>query len=299
MRKRNLAYLALLGNVLIWGAALPIVKPALGQITPFHFLELRYWVASVCLLPILIYFWPKKNAGKTLTKIIAIETIQVLVSLTLLYLGLQSTQALTASLVSSAAPIFVTLGGILILKEREENREWLGLTLSLLGTAVIILSPNLFALYAPLSIGVLYLCGYLAANTLYLLAAKRHYQRENKLFITAVSSLLGLLGFTLLAPFMGSHPAILTLIQNADVVRAVAFMGILGTPVAMSLLLYGQSKIEASEAALFTYLQPLIYIPLSVFWLGDKVELYQMSGLFLICLGVFIAEKRTSKHPKR
>jgi hypothetical protein len=65
-----------------------------------------------------------------------------------------------------------------------------------------------------------------------------------------------------MSPLMGPTPPILDILNNSQVLMPVLYMGILGTPIAMSLLLYGQSKIEASEASLFTYLQPLVYIPL-------------------------------------
>ena len=72
-------------------------------------------------------------------------------------------------------------------------------------------------------------------------------------------------------------------------------MGILGSPIAVSLYLYGQDKIEASEATLFSYLQPLIYIPLAVFWLGEKIIPAQLIGLAIIAAGVYLAERRPSK----
>jgi drug/metabolite transporter (DMT)-like permease len=124
---------------------LPIVKPALNYITPYYFLYIRYLVASLLLLPLLYALWPKHASIKWLLKIISIESIQVLVSLGFLYLGLSQTPALTASLIGSAAPIFTTLAGILILKEREEKREWIGLVISLLGT----LTDNYYISYKP------------------------------------------------------------------------------------------------------------------------------------------------------
>ena len=120
-RSRKLAYLALIGNVIIWGAALPIVKPALTVITPYYFLQLRYFIAAIFLVPLLFFIWPEKNAVKSLKLIIPLEILQVLVSLTFLYQGLEYTPALTASLIGSTAPIFVTLGGVFWLKEKRKN----------------------------------------------------------------------------------------------------------------------------------------------------------------------------------
>jgi drug/metabolite transporter (DMT)-like permease len=298
-KKRKLAYLALLGNVVIWGAALPIVKPALHFITPYYFLQLRYIIASIFMVPLLLFVWPEKHAWKRLVYIIPIETVAVILGLTFLYKGLEYTPALTASLIGSTAPIFVTLGGIFFLHEREEKKEWLGLGLSVLGTLLILFSATgINHLATHNYIGLIYLGLYHIANVAYLLLAKRFYHQENKLFVTAIECLVGLIGFSFLAPLLGPTPPVAMLLSNPAVIRAVLYMGILGTPVAVTLLLYGQSKIEVSEASLFTYLQPLIFIPLSVLWLGDRLYPTQLLGLILIVAGVYLAESRR-RRPKQ
>ncbi|OGV95641.1 hypothetical protein A2W24_07130 [Microgenomates group bacterium RBG_16_45_19] len=291
-QKRRLAYLALLGNVVIWGAALPIVKPALEIITPYYFLLLRYLVAAVFMLPLLFFVWPK-HALASLKLIIPIEIVQIILSLGFLYAGLARTPALTASLIASTAPIFVTLGGLFFLKEREEKREWFGLSLSIFGTLILLLSSTTVDhTLSHNSLGIFFLLLYQLANMTYLLLAKKHYHHQNKLFVTAISCLVGLVGFSLLAPLLGPTPSMAYLFASPEVIRAVLYMGILGSPVALALLLYGQAKIEVSEATLFTYLQPLIYIPLSIIWLGDRFYPAQLLGLLLIVLGVILAESR-------
>lgn len=299
-RNRRLAYLALLGNVLIWGAALPIVKPALDVISPFYFLLLRYLVASAVMAPILVFIWPDRLTVKQLLTIIGLEFLQITVSLSILYQALALTSALTASLIGSSAPIFITLGGIYFLKERQERREWLGLSLSVTGTVFLILAS--FAVNGSGGttklLGISLLLGYQLINMAYLLLAKTLYHDLNKLFIAGVGCLVGLVSFLILAPLMGPIVPLTDLTQSPSVLFAVLYMGILGSPVAVSLYLYGQARIEASEASLFTYLQPLVYLPLTTLWLGEKLSLYQLLGLILIALGVFWAEHRPAQRGK-
>lgn len=293
-RSRKLAYLALIGNVIIWGAALPIVKPALDVISPYYFLLLRYLVASAIMAPILIFIWPDNLRVKTLLLIIGLEFLQITVSLSLLYQALAYTSALTASLIGSTAPIFITLGGIFFLKERQERKEWLGLSLSVLGTIVLIstsLVTNGSGGTTKL-LGISLLIGYQLVNMAYLLLAKKHYHQINKLFISGIGCFVGLLSFLILAPIMGPIIPLPLLATYPSVLLAVLYMGILGSPVAVSLYLYGQARIEASEAALFTYLQPLVYLPLTTLWLGDHLSATQIIGLVMIAFGVYLAERR-------
>jgi drug/metabolite transporter (DMT)-like permease len=294
---RTLAYLAIIGNVIIWGAALPLVKPALTFISPYNFLLLRYLVASFFMVPVIFIFWPKHFSFKLLGLIAGLEFLQVGLSLAVLYQGLAYTSALTAAFISSTAPIFVTLGGIIFLKERQERHEWTGLMLSVTGTVIIIFSSFLLNGSAGSTSlkGVSLILIYVLADMAYLLLAKKYYPHLNKAFITAVSCFVGLISYLIITPLVSPMANFTTIMNHPEIVRAVLYMGILGSPFAVGLYLWGQSKIEASEAAVFTYLQPLIYIPLSVLWLGDRLHPYQPIGLMFIILGVFITEKRRKK----
>jgi drug/metabolite transporter (DMT)-like permease len=296
-RDRKLAYLALLGNVLIWGAALPVVKPSLAFISPFQFLFYRYLVAAVVMAPIVWIIWPKQLTIRQLVIIIALEVLQVAVSLTLLYQALAITPALTASLLGSSAPIFVTLGGILFLKERQERNEWLGLGLSVLGTLILIFASTQNHGSGNSPLGVILMLGYLLTNLIYLLSAKVFYRRLNKLFIAGLGSLIGLIAYALITPIIDFIPPPSLILASTESVVAILYMGLLGSSLALALLLYGQSKIEASEASLFTYLQPLVYLPLSLLWLRESISPYQLLGLFIVVAGVLLAQLRVQRKP--
>jgi drug/metabolite transporter (DMT)-like permease len=90
--KRKKAYLALLINTILWGAALPLVKPALSYITPSQFLYFRYLLAAPLMFPFLIFLWLKiKPSLKVLTRIVLLEFFGTPLSLMILYQGLKQT----------------------------------------------------------------------------------------------------------------------------------------------------------------------------------------------------------------
>jgi drug/metabolite transporter (DMT)-like permease len=291
---RLLCIIALLGNVAIWGAALPIVKPSLSYTSPFGFLFWRYALAALLLLPIIFLKRPKNLKLKDIAIMGGIEWIHAGLGLVILYKGLELTSALEASFIGSTSPIFVILGGIYFLKEKQERREWLGLSLSILGTIIVILGgftghTNGFSPSVPgNSLIVLYSVSWMA----YVLLAKKFFVTYDKLYVASIGALTGFLFYTLLIPFIGPLPSFTTLLSTPPLLLAVLYMATLGTPIAIALFLYGQNKIEASEATLFTYLQPLIYIPLSVLWLGETIITSQLVGLAIIAAGVIIAEAR-------
>lgn len=295
--RRKTAYLCAIGTTIIWGAAFPIVKPSLEFIRPEQFLFLRYALAAICMLPILISSLQKKTFPyKNFWTIIGIECVSMAVLL-ILYAGLEKTAAIQASFILNTKPIIMTLAGIFLLKEIESHQEFVGLTISVIGTAIVIASPLFFGLGNSNSVNpninwgnsliLLAVC----IEVFYLLKVKKHYENIDKTLIVAISTIVGTLLFGSINLMTGNFPTS-QVFSHPEVLLAVGYMGILGTSIATSLSLKAYSLIESSEVVLFEYLNPLIYIPLSVLWLKDSLLPTQAIGISLVVVGVFIAEAR-------
>ncbi len=304
---RSLAYLALILNAAIWGAALPIVKPALEYVTPYQYLFYRYLIGTIFIFPLFIYLIKRHPLKpRQLLIIIALESLVMVIGHSLLYLGLDLTTSLEASIIGITSPVFITLGGLFFLKEKEERHEAVGLFIALAGTLIVTLEPYLSSNRLSLggTQGNLLVLSYVLIWTFYNLVAKRIYPKINKLLITSIglfSSTLAL-GFLVLLDQPLSPLAALNfhtnLLFQPSVLFASLYMGTLGTIAAVSLYIYGLSHIEASEASLFSYLQPLVAIPLAVVWLSEPFSLLSSAGLIFIAFGVIIAQIRTSTRKK-
>ena len=72
-------------------------------------------------------------------------------------------------------------------------------------------------------------------------------------------------------------------------------MAIPGGIIAFALYLYAQSKIEVSEANLFTYLNGVVSIPAAYFLLGEKPSLFTLIAILIITYGVIRAETKAHK----
>lgn len=300
--KRARAYAYLLINTVTWGAALPLVKFGLPFTTPFRYLFYRYCIAVLCSIPIFWYY--RKIIAKHLTSLPAIlgtELIGTTLALSLLYLGLSRTSALEASFIATTSPIFLTIGSIFFLREREERHEWMGLILAFLGTALLVLLPYLA--------GNVHADGSLSGNILvllqniaivaYFILAKRHYKKLPKLLVAAISFVVGVVSFFLLSLFEAAGS--LTSFSRAvevDLLRPevwfiAVYMAVFGSIVGLTAYIKGQDAIEVSEAGLFTYLQPIVAIPLTYVLFQETLTIaHVVAGTFVI-LGVLIAESRS------
>jgi len=294
-KNRKIAYLALGINAIVWGASLPLVKLALDYTSPYQYLFYRYLIVVPLTFPVLIYLLYKyKPKIKKVFEIILMELVGTTLVLAILYEGLARTTAIDASLISSTAPLFVILGGILFLKEREEKREWIGVIVALFGTLIIILEPviqngGIFSRSSLFGNGLIFIQTIIWA--IYLIIAKKRYKNVPKLLVVTISFWVGLITFGVLS-FITSDAPILSDLAIPVVRNAALYMAIFGSLIGLTLYLYGQNLIEASEAALFSYLQPLIAIPLSIYILGDNLNILSIIGIVFIVLGVYLAEIR-------
>jgi len=299
---RSKAYLALLLNAVIWGAALPIVKPALDHISPYQYLFYRYLIAAPLAAPLLVILARKhKTTLKKLFGIIGLELLGVTGALSFLYQGLSRTTSLEATLIANAAPVFIIIGGILFLKEKEEGHELFGLLLAIAGVTVLTLEP-LTALANGLHLsltGNLFVLGHNLFWAAYILLAKRYYKGVSKLLISSISLWVGLISFLVLTLLTDSTGSAANLISNIgihlslpSVLLAAVYMAVLGSIVAVPAYIYGNDLIEASEASLFFYLQPLITIPLATLWLKESLTIPMIAAALLSTLGVVIAQRR-------
>jgi drug/metabolite transporter (DMT)-like permease len=313
---RKIAYFFLTISTLVWGASLIIVKPAYDHTTPFRFLLYRYVLAGLFSLPFLFHYFKKiKNIFSKISLIFCLELIGTTLGLSFLYIGLNHTTAIEASLLTSTAPIFVVIAGILFLKEKQEKREWIGLAIAFLGTLALTVLPiykEMNGGAGQISIqGNLLVLAYNIATAIYFILAKKYYKTLPKLFVTSISFYVGMVSFFLLSFWeIFSVQNSVNLMQNISfsfehlfysimqdwshksVIISSVYMAIFGSIIGLTAYIKGQDKIEASEASLFTYLQPLVYIPMGIYWLQESIHWTQAVSIIIILIGVTVAEKR-------
>lgn len=302
------AYFFLLVNTLTWGAAFVITKPAFDVTTPFRFLLYRHALALLLTLPLIWYYRSTiLTLGKKILTIIGLELVGNTLALSLLYEGLKRTNVVEANLLSTSLPIFVILGGIFLLKEKQEKHEWLGLSIAVAATLYL----TVFPLVMTGSVDGISLVGNVLviasniANMFYFPLAKRAYQKIPKFLVTTISFWVATASYLLLSLVelggsMGTFMTHITVDFAAPSVWiAVGYMAIFGSIIGLTAYIKGQDGIEASEASFFYYLQPLVYLPLAYWFLGEAVTFAQLVSLLVIFVGVAIAEQRAPKPSRR
>lgn len=299
-KSRRLAYIALITTAVIWGSTIVVAKGTFSTLSPLEFLYFRYLLATLISFPFLLYFLLKlKPKISTLLKISLLEIFGTALPLLLLYEGVSRTSAIESSLISATSPIFTVLGGIIFLKERETKREWQGLALSFFGTLLLIIEPLFLGDTHILTYsfsGNLLVLFYNLLWTIYCLFAKRHYRGVSKILVSLVAFPFYTFVYLLIFFFSGlPTPPLSLLISNPTLITSLLYITIFSSFIAGTLYIYGQDKIEASEASIFTYLQGVIAIPIAFLLLQEKPTFITILAVLLIAYGVYQAERK-SKH---
>ena len=294
-RKRLSTYLLLTLTSVIWGIAGPVIKHTLQFLPPFTFLFWRFLLASIIFLPFLIWRVKKeKETLKSLLPIIPIGFLGIPLCLTFVFLGFERTSALDGTILGALAPIFIVLAGVLFLKEKVTKLETLGLIIAIAGSVVMISQPLLegsaFAQKNLLGNLLIILSG--IVWTAYIIASKKEFKKHSPFVITAVSFITGLVIIFPIALIESNFqiPNYQLLITNYSALGGLLYMVIFSSIIGYLAFEQGLKLIEASEASLFAYLQPIFAAPAAVLWLGEKITSPFLLGAGIIALGVFLTE---------
>lgn len=300
-KKRLTAYLLLTITAAIWGVAAPVIKVTVAVIPPFAFLFWRFLLTSLIFLP--LFLWRVKKEKETLTSLLPLIPLGFLgvpATLVFVFLGFERTSAMDGVVIAALAPIFIVAAGILFLKEEVNRLETVGLALAVAGTIVIVTQPLLGnGLFASQNLkGNLLILISDFIWTAYVILSKEEFKRHSPFVITAVSFFVGLVTILPLTLFEQQENIFnfQSLIIESGALWGLLYIILLSSVVAYFTFQWGLSLIEASEATLFAYLQPIFAAPAAIFWLGEKISFPFLLGAAIITLGVILTEYRPRKN---
>jgi drug/metabolite transporter (DMT)-like permease len=288
--------LALIIANIIWGAASPIFKLALQNIPPFTLAFLRFSIASLILFP----FIHKElhdftNEVRNWKDIIGYAITGVTINIIFFFLGLRLTTSITAPLIASSGPIILLVFAAIFLNEQPTAKKIAGAMVAFMGVVLLIIQPildkgfdgsligNLFLLFATLGA---------VGQTIY---GRKLAHKYSPLPLTFWAFLIGTITFIpLTIPEIINFPPL-----DYRGLTGIVFGAIFSSTIAYSLYTWGLSKIEASEAGLFAYIDPVIALLIAYPLLGERPTSLYLIGGALVFIGIFVAENRLNYHPLR
>ncbi|MGE5547851.1 MAG: DMT family transporter [Solirubrobacterales bacterium] len=290
MTERTRWLLLLVLPPLFWAGNALVGRAVVGDIPPVALSFWRWVLAAIMILPFTAT--SLKLHAPVLRRhwvaVVALGLFSVAAYNTLLYLALQTTTAINATLVGACLPLMVLVIARLWLGEPIRPRQALGILVSLLGLVAVVARGDPARLAAlTFSAGDLLMLAATLSWSIYSVMLRRYP--------------LAVPGFTLLAALiLVGVVAILPvyLWELAEGGRMSVSPGSLAaigyTALFASLLAYyfwnrGVAVVGASVAGQFTYLIPLFTAVLAVLLLGEQFRAFHALGGGLIFAGIGLA----------
>ncbi len=276
---------------LTWASNMTLGRWLRDDIGPLTLAASRFLIASSCLAALLRRRPAEERrldgdrwllAGMALTGVVAFTPT--------LYLGLQHTTAINATLINGMGPLITGLLAALLIGERMSGRQIEGAALGLAGVITLISGGRLrFWRTMEGSIGDLIILGAVALWALYSVLGRRAMEHRSALSASAFSALLGLPAL-LLAAAWEMHVSAFAF--DAKLVLPLLYIGLAPGVIGFLSWNAGVQRLGASGAMVFYNTLPLYGALLGYFLLGEPLSLGHLVGGALIVGGGLWAARR-------
>lgn len=289
MSDRTKAILAILLASIFGGAVGSVIKIAIREIPPFSFSFIRFFIASICLIPLFIKSKPKFD--KNFQKLILLSLLPTL-NIALFIVGLKETTASIAQMLYAGSPLLVGLLGYFLFGHRLSLKKWLYISLGLLGVFVVVFLP-LFQKNVPFSgdlKGNLLISFGVICWSIYAVYSKQFQKKYSPLVITSVFFFVSTIVFFLLSLFEFSSSSTWWLNLKTSSILSMLYISLPATVGVYMLNQYSFKYGGAVLGSLSLYLLPIFAYFSAFILLGEKLT----QGLVLGTVLVFISVALTS-----
>jgi drug/metabolite transporter (DMT)-like permease len=276
--------------LVLWALSFILNEVALRSLQPMTVAAGRWSVTAALVLLLLVQRRHLGAFGAALRVDWRAFFVLSLFGVTLLY-GLQvagqaRTSAVNTGLLANTVPVFTALLAAIFLRQRLRPVSWTGILLALVGAWVISTGGLRLQVQRATALGDgLVLLSSLAA-ALYFVFGSRLLRGYPALVVTAAAATLGALTLLPLAMLAGQANA-----WTWPALIAVLALGI--GPGLLANLWWWETVewLDATRAAVYIYLIPLLTMIFAVLLLGETVGPAQLAGAALLLGGVWLAER--------
>ncbi len=296
-------YLAGIVMCLIFGLSFLFSKQGLADLTPMILLSYRFGIAALILTILLLFGLIKVDfKGKPIKGVLLLSVFYPVMAFIFEANGLRFTTTSQAGIMVSLMPIFVSLLGVVILKEKPAAVQWGFILSSVIGVLITVVFAKSSGEEGSF-FGILLLLISITGGSTQNVLSRKYSKYFTSVEITFVMIWLGAIVFNVIAVVQGLVRGNLTEMyqapfRSASAMQAVVYLGALASVVAFFCMNYMLSKMKAANAAVFDNLATVISILAGVLWLHEALHWYQILGGVFIIAGVWGTNYYENRIPK-
>ena len=290
----NLVYFKLVLVMFFWGTAFVSGRILTQSYHPFSVAFIRFLLASLILLPLLIkrnpYFF--KITWRQWLKVLFLVATGVFAYNYFFFNGLKLIEAGRSSIIISMNPAITAIGAIFLLDEKLTNKKIWGFILALTGAFVVISRGKIsILLHGGFGIGELYMLGAVLSWVSYTLFGKVALTKITPYEATTWSALIGA---CMLLPFALEHQ-LSAVFEQADIWNWMHLLNLGVFFICFGFIWYyeGIKEIGASRASSFISLVPIFGTACGVIFLGEELSPPILLGGAIVIYGVYLVNRKS------
>jgi drug/metabolite transporter (DMT)-like permease len=274
----------------VWGLSFPAIAVGLEYVPPLFFAALRYDVAALLLLAYaavrLDGWYP---SGRNNLVAITGGGLFFVAGNGLLFVAQQTVPSSVAAIIQALLPIVTAIWALVLLGERPTRTGLAGVVLGFAGISFVI-QPDPASLLAGDTLGRLLVVVQVISVGLGGVIIQRAEPDIGRVALTGWSMLLGAVVLHAGSLLAREVPTAEVTVPTA--VGAIVYLGVFSTAVAFFIYFTILEEHGAFEAALVSYLVPVVATLVGVFVLGETLGLPSVVGFGLIAVGFALLKRR-------
>ncbi len=284
--------------MLLWGGTFIAGRLLSGSVTPVDSAFLRFFIASLALLPVVIYT-EKKLPIPPLNcwlPLLLLGMTGVFAYNVCFFYGLQHISAGRAALIIASTPLAITLFAAFFLGEKLTVLKSSGVLTCLTGAILVISNGHPGELFSGgFGPGEKALLGCVLSWTIYSLIGRQVLKTMSPLASVCYSSIIG----TALLAVPALRQGVVIDMASISTIGwlSLAYLGVGGTALGFSLYYKAIQKIGAARTGIFINLVPVFSVLLSWLILGEAIKPIVIAGGILILTGVTLTNYNPKPQP--
>ncbi len=290
-RKTMTAEILLLLVACLWGSTFVVVKNAVEILPPFTFNAIRFTIAAILLLIVILLFY--RNLLSTINRNLLLKGgfigIFLFGGYALQTFGLLYTSASKAGFITGLSVVMVPLLAILFLKETIRRQAVIGITLATFGLFLLSINDNLSISFGDF---LVFLCAICYA--LHIIFVGKWAPGCHPLLLAFIQiAAAGLLNFVFALFFEDVMRINGELLVVPEVLGGLVITAVFATALAFLIQTAAQKYTTPTKTALIFATEP-VFAAIAGYWFANEILISrEWIGCALILLGMVIAEMPT------
>ena len=272
----------------IFGLSYLFSKMAMNIAEPMILLCVRFTVTFIVLNLLVLTGLLKLNLkGKKLVGPILLGILQPVLYFVLENYGLNYTTTSFTGMISSLSPVFTTILGALILKEKPNKKQWLCICVSFAGVLMVSLKASSGQNTA---LGCICLLLAYFSGSFYSLLVRKLSKDFSAFELTYIMFTVGFVfffGFAFVQYKGEAAGMLMSALSHRDFVIAAVYLGAVSSVGAYLLANYSLAKLPVARQSIFTNFSTVVSVLAGVIVMGDEFTAVNLIAFVLILAGVW------------